>query len=281
MRSRLFGSTGERVPVVGQGTWHLELEDRAKVVEALRHGLDLGMTHVDTAEMYGAGQVEEIVGEAIAARRDEVFLVSKVLPSNATYDGTLEACERSLRRLQTDRLDLYLLHWPSEHPLEQTIAAFEKLVEQGKTRFWGLSNLDLAELEAALAIAGKGRIACNQVLYNLDERYAERELLGFCRRNEIASVAYSPLGSGSFPAPRSAPGRVLGEIARAHGATPQQAALAFLLRGEGVFAIPKASRRAHLESNAAAAELQLTDDELRRIDQAFPDRVEQTELPLL
>lgn len=281
MRSRLFGSTGEQVAIVGQGTWKLELEDRPKVIAALRYGLDLGMKHIDTAEMYGAGLVEEIVGEAIAGRRDEVFLVSKVLPSNATYEGTLAACERSLRRLRTDRLDLYLLHWPSGYPLEQTIAAFEKLVEQGKTRFWGVSNFDLAELEDALAIAGKGRIACNQVLYSLDERYVERELLGFCQRNAIALVAYSPLGSGSFPVPTSARGKVLDEIARARGATPQQIALAFLLHREGVFVIPKASKRAHLESNAAAAELQLTGEELRRIDQAFPDRVEQTELPIL
>lgn len=280
MRTRPFGPTGRQVPVVGQGTWNMERDDRAGALEALRRGLDLGMRHVDTAEMYGAGRVEELVGEALAGRRDEVFLVSKVLPGNASTEGTLAACERSLRRLGTDRLDLYLLHWPSSHPLERTVAAFERLVEQGKVLAWGVSNFDADELEEVVALAGPGRVACNQVLYHLEERYAEGPVLEVCRRHGVALVAYSPLGSGSFPSPSSAGGRALEEIAQAHGATRQQVALAFLLREEGVFAIPKSSRVAHVEANAAAADLRLTPGEIERIDRAFPRRARRT-LPIL
>lgn len=281
MERRTFGWTGIELPVIGQGTWNMERDDRASAVRALRAGLDAGMTHVDTAEMYGAGEVEELVGEAIAGRRDEVFLVSKVLPSNATRQGTIEACERSLRRLGTDRLDLYLLHWPGSHPLDETIDAFEALVQAGKIRRWGLSNFDVHELEEALAIAGEGRIACNQVLYHLQERAIEHAVVPWCERHDVAVVAYSPFGSGDFPSPRSAGGRVLEAIAAAHGASARQVALAFLVRHPSLFAIPKASDPRHVADNAKAGDLRLTDEELARIDVAFPRGAAPDELPVI
>ncbi|HEY3187467.1 MAG TPA: aldo/keto reductase [Solirubrobacteraceae bacterium] len=270
MRRAAFGPTGVHVPLIGQGTWNMEHDGRTRAVAALRAGLDAGMTHIDTAEMYGRGRVEEMVGEAIAGRRDEVFLVSKVLPSNATFAGVQRACEASLARLHTDRLDVYLLHWPGRHPLEQTIAAFERLVDDGKIRAWGLSNFDVDELEQALAIAGARRTACNQVVYHLEERRIERAVLPWCARHDVAVVGYSPFGSGSFPGPRTAGGRVLAEIARERGATPRQVALAFLVRQPGLFAIPKASAAAHVTDNAAAGDLVLTAAEIRRLDAAFP-----------
>ncbi|HEY3444968.1 MAG TPA: aldo/keto reductase [Myxococcales bacterium] len=270
MKKREFGRTGIEVPVIGQGTWNLERDFRAEAVTALRRGLDAGMAHVDTAEMYGGGRVEELVGEALAGRRAEVFLVSKVLPSNASFEGTLAACERSLKRLRTDHLDLYLLHWPSdEHPLEQTLAALEKLVEQGKTRLWGLSNFDAGELEAALRLAGPGRIACNQVLYNLDHRYAEAALLPMCQTNGIALVGYSPFGSGDFPSPRGAGGRVLAGIAGRLGASPRAVALAFLTRLPGTFTIPKAASVGHALENARAGSLQLSAEDVGALEAAF------------
>ena len=270
MRKRPFGRGGPDVPVIGEGTWQMEDDDRRSAVEAIRAALDLGLSHIDTAEMYGQGAVEEIVGEAIAGRRDEVFLVSKVLPSNATFDGTIRACESSLRRLGTDRLDVHLLHWRGSHPLEETLRAFEHLVAQGKIRSWGLSNFDAGELDEALAIAGEGKIACNQVLYHLRERSIEHEVIPWCERHGVAVVAYSPFGSGRFPSLRSGGGRVLKEIAEAHGATPHQVALSFLVRRPAVFAIPKAADADHVRDNAAAAALELTAEEIRRIDEAFP-----------
>jgi diketogulonate reductase-like aldo/keto reductase len=231
----------------------------------------MGLGHIDTAEMYGSGEVEEVVGKAIAGRRERVFLVSKVLPQNASRAGVKKACARSLARLGTDWLDLYLLHWPSSHPLEETLAGFGELVDEGKIRAFGVSNFDVDELERACRIA-PGRIACNQVLYHLGARYAEKALLPVCRRLGVALVGYSPFGSGRFPAPRSAGGRVLGEIAGAHGVTPHQVALAFLVRLEETFTIPKASSRAHAEDNAAGARLRLTTDEIARMDEAFPAR---------
>jgi diketogulonate reductase-like aldo/keto reductase len=239
-------------------------------VEALRRGLDDGMTHIDTAEMYGSGRVEEIVGEAIAGRRDEVFLVSKVLPENATRRGTIQACERSLGHLRTDRLDGYLLHWPSRHPLEDTFAAFEDLARDGKIAAWGVSNFDVEDLEEAVRLAGPGKIACNQVLYHLEERAIEHAVLPFCEQHGIAVVAYSPFGSGRFPSPRSRGGRALAEIAEARGATPYQIALAFLTRRPSLFAIPKASQARHALDNAAAGDIELTDAEVARLDEAFP-----------
>jgi diketogulonate reductase-like aldo/keto reductase len=281
MEKRVFGSTGLAVPVLGQGTWQMEDDDRASAVRSLQVGLDLGMAHVDTAELYGYGEVEELVAEALAGRRDEVFLVSKVMPNNATYEGTLKACERSLRRLKTDRLDCYLLHWPGPHPLEDTLRAFERLREDGKIRSWGVSNFDVDDLEEALALAGPGRMACNQVLYHLRERHIEHRVLPWCERHGVAVVGYSPFGSGDFPEPGSADGRVLAEVARAHGATPRQVALAFLVRRRSLFAIPKASRPAHTEDNAAAARLRLTAEDLARLEDAFPPGPLQRELPVV
>jgi len=280
MTQRSFGPTGVRVPVIGQGTWNLERDARARAVSALRAGIDAGMTHIDTAEMYGAGRVEELVAEAIAGRRDDVFLASKVLPEHADFAGVLRACEASLRRLGTDRLDLYLLHWPSHHPLRETIGAFERLVEDAKIRAWGVSNFDVDEMEEAEAIAGKGRIACNQVLYHLEERAIEHALLPWCREGGIAVVAYSPFGSGRFPGPESAGGRVLVEIAERRGITPRQVALAFLVRESGVFTIPKAARVEHVQENAAAGDLTLSPADVRQIDAAFP-RGRRRRLPIL
>jgi diketogulonate reductase-like aldo/keto reductase len=270
MRTRVFGPAGKEVPLIGQGTWNMEKDGRRAAVEALRRGLDEGMAHVDTAEMYGDGKVEEVVGEALEGRRGEVFLVSKVLPQNASRQGTLQACERSLRRLRTGHLDCYLLHWPGSHPLADTLAAFEELREAGKIRSWGLSNFDEEELAEAVRIVGEGKIACNQVLYHLQERAIEHAVIPFCDEHGIAVVAYSPFGSGDFPSPRSKGGRLLAKIAEAHGATPHQIALAFLLRFSNLFAIPKAARADHAADNAKAAGIDLTEDELRRIDRAFP-----------
>ena len=280
MRNR-FGPVKASVPPIGQGTWQLEHHHRSQVVAALGRGLELGLRHVDTAEMYGDGSVEEMVGEAIEGRRDEVFLVSKVLPSNASRRGTVTACERSLRRLRTDRLDCYLLHWPSsEHPLEDTIAAFEDLQRSGAIRSYGVSNFDEDLLRKAVAIAGRGRIACDQVLYHLEERHAEAGLVPLCEELGIAFVGYSPFGSGSFPSPQSRGGKALAEIARAHGATPRQVALAFLTRRPSLFTIPRSSRVEHTEENAGALKLKLSEAELARIDAAFPVR-RRRELPTL
>lgn len=269
--TRPFGSVGE-VPLVGQGTWEMEA-DRAASVAALRRGLDLGLTHIDTAEMYGAGACEEIVGEAIAGRRDEVFLVSKVLPENASRSGTVRACEASLRRLKTDRLDCYLLHWRGSHPLAETLAGFEELLARGKIRSFGVSNFDVEDLDELARLVPLERCACNQVLLHLEKRYAEGALLERCRRHGITLVAYSPLGQGRLVrAGRHAAERRAGleEIARAHGATPQAVALAFLLRSPGVVVIPKAASLAHVEANAAAARLALTAAEVSRLEATFP-----------
>ena len=268
MQKRPFGSLDAAVSVIGQGTWQLDGRNDAGAIGALSRGLDLGMTHIDTAEMYG--EAEPLVARAIEGRRDEVFLVSKVLPSNASRAGAINACERSLARLKTDRLDCYLLHWRGSYPLEQTFAAFEELKQVGKIRFWGVSNFDADDLEEALMIAGQGKIACNQVLYHLEERAIEHAVIPWCEEHEVAVVAYSPFGQGRFPNPSSAGGRVLKEIADAHGATPRQVALAFLTRRPLVFAIPKASSAAHAEDNASAGDLTLTASEIARIDEAFP-----------
>jgi diketogulonate reductase-like aldo/keto reductase len=276
MRMRRFGSTGRDVAIVGQGTWKLDSAERAGAVAALRRGIDEGMNHIDTAEMYG--DAELIVGEAIAARRDELFLVSKVLPSNASRAGTIAACERSLRRLGTDRLDCYLLHWRGRQPLEATIAGFETLVNDGKILSWGVSNFDVGDLEEALAIAGAGRIASNQVLHHLGERTIEQDVLPWCERNDVALVGYSPFGDG-FPRASSAGGRVLAEIAAAHGATPRQVALAALARR--TFTIPKASRADHAAQNASAGDLKLGDAEFAMIDAAFPVGRHRGGLPML
>ena len=270
MQQRRFGSAGPEVAVIGQGTWYIEQAKRASAVAALQRGMDLGMTHIDTAEMYGSGVAEEIVGEAIEGRRDQVFLVSKVLPHNASRKGTLAACERSLARLRTDRIDCYLLHWRGQHPLEDTIAAFEQLCEEGKIMAWGVSNFDEPDLEEAREIAGAGRIACNQVLYHLQERAIEHAVIPWCERHHVAVVAYSPFGHGGFPGPRTAGGQVLQQIAESHKATARQVALGFLTRRSALFTIPKAANIEHAAENAGAGDLHLTEAEIGRIDAAFP-----------
>ncbi|HXX93623.1 MAG TPA: aldo/keto reductase [Planctomycetota bacterium] len=265
MERRPFGQGGPEVPILGIGTWMMEQDSRPDAVRAIRRALELGMTHLDTAEMYGTGRVEEIVGEAIRGIREKVYLVSKVLPSNASFQGTLQACEKSLRRLGTDRLDCYLLHWPGSHPLAETIRAFEKLRTDGKVRSYGVSNFDVKGMEEAVSIAGPGRIACNQVLYNLAERTVEHAVLPWCQKHGVAVVAYSPVCAQRFP--ESDP---LRDLAAARGATPRQLALAYLLAQPSVFAIPKTSNLAHLEENAGSASLRLSPSERSRIDAAFP-----------
>jgi diketogulonate reductase-like aldo/keto reductase len=262
MLTRPFGWTGVQVPVLGQGTWMIEANPR-DAVDALRAGLDLGMTHIDTAEMYGSGRAEELVAEAIAGRRDEVFLASKVLPSNASYDGTLRACERSLSRLKTDYLDLYMLHWPGRHPIDDTMRAMQKLIEQGSIRFAGLSNFDVHELPRP---AKTQRLACNQVLYHLGDRGIERRVLPWCSERQIPVVAYSPFGHGDFPE-RST---VLQEIARRHGGTPRQVVLNWVARDPNVFTIPKTAHVERVKENAASLDFQLTPEDLAAIDRAFP-----------
>ncbi|HVZ14938.1 MAG TPA: aldo/keto reductase [Bauldia sp.] len=272
MQTRTFGAAGVPVAVVGQGTWYIEQADRRTAVAALRRGLDAGMTHIDTAELYGSGKAEEITAEAIAGRRDSVFLVSKVMPQNASRSGTIAACEKSLARLKTDRLDCYLLHWRGRHPLEETIAAFEELRTAGKIRAWGVSNFDTDDLAEAEAIAGPNRIACNQVLYHLNERGIEHAVLPWCAEHNVAVVGYSPFGHDGFPSTRSAGGKALAEIAAAHHATPRQVALAFLVRSPALFTIPKAADPLHAAENAAAGDISLSAAEIGRIDAAFPAR---------
>jgi diketogulonate reductase-like aldo/keto reductase len=279
---RILGTTGRRVAAVGQGSWRTDETGTESAVAAMRRGLDLGMTHIDTAEMYGSGAAEKIIAEAIAGRRDEVFLVSKVLPNHASRRGTLAACEKSLARLQTDRLDCYLLHWRGAYPLEETLAAFESLVRDGKILSWGVSNFDAADLDEVASIAGAGHPACNQVLYHLQERAIEHAVLPWCQARGVAVVAYTPFGqSSSAFDPQTAQGRVLQEIAAAHGATPRQVALAFLLRHPNAFVIPKAANIEHVAENAASATLSLSAADVARIDAAFPRGKPRRGLPMI
>jgi diketogulonate reductase-like aldo/keto reductase len=274
---RKFGWTGVDVPVVGMGTWMIEGgggrdTNRLQVIEALRTGLDLGMTHIDTAEIYGNGLAEELVAEAIAGRREEVFLVSKVWPSNASYEGTLRACERSLRRLKTDWLDLYLLHWPSDrYPIKETMRAMEKLVTEGMIKFIGISNFDTEGLKVVEQALSNERLACNQVQYHLGDRRIEQDLLPHSAKRKVAIVGYSPFGHGSFPSTRSAGGQVLAEIAKRHDRTPRQVALNFLTRYPSLFTIPKAARAEHIRENSGAdGGWKLTEEDIAAIDRAFP-----------
>jgi diketogulonate reductase-like aldo/keto reductase len=270
MRTALFGSKRIDVPVVGQGTWNLERADEKTAVAALQAGIAAGMTHIDTAELYGGGRAERIVARAIAGRRDEVFVVSKVLPSNAAYEDTLHACERTLERLGTDYLDVYLLHWRGDVPLAETFRAFETLERTGKIKAYGVSNFDVDDLEEALAITGEGRIACNQVLYHLLERSIEYALIPWCRNHDVAVVAYSPFGSGSFPALQRGGGQALAEIATQRSLSAYQVALAFLIKQGNVFAIPKAGSVGHVLENAAAGDVELSAAEMHALDAAFP-----------
>lgn len=266
MQARRFGVAGPSVPVFGIGTWNMERDDRKSCVDAIRRALELGMVHVDTAELYGSGRVEKLTAEAIAGARDRVFLVSKVMPRNATFTGTINACEASLERLATDHLDCYLLHWRESLPLEDTFRAFEKLVEQGKIRSWGVSNFDEGDLAEAERIVGPGKIACNQVLYHLDERAIEHRVLPWCEQHGVALVGYSPLGSrGGFP---SHP--VLNDVAARLGATPRQVALAFLTRHPATFAIPKSSHVPHVDELAGSAKVALDAAAIAALDAAFP-----------
>jgi diketogulonate reductase-like aldo/keto reductase len=272
MTRRKFGWTGVEVPVIGQGTWELEgsREKERRAVEALRAGLDLGMTHIDTAEMYGSGRAEELVGEAIAGRRDEVFLASKVLPSNASYKGTIAACDRSLARLKTDRLDLYLLHWQGSYPIEETMRAMEALVTAGKVLYFGVSNFDVADLKKARAAVSGGKLASNQVLYHLRDRGIERKLIPYCEKSGIAVVAYSPFGHDQFPSARTPGGKVLEEIGKRHGRTVRQVVLRFVTRDPGVFTIPKSGSVQHTRENSGGDGWELTPEDVAAIDRAFP-----------
>jgi diketogulonate reductase-like aldo/keto reductase len=272
MIKRKFGWTGVEVPIIGQGTWMIDgdPETESRAIQTLRLGLDLGMSHIDTAEMYGEGHVEELVGKAIAGRRDEIFLVSKVLPANASYDGTLKACERSLKRLKTDWLDLYLLHWRGSYPLSETMRAMEKLVAEGLVKYIGVSNFDVEDLMEVEQVLQTEQIACNQVLYNLRDRGIERRLLPYCSKKRIAVVGYAPFGHGNFPFPSSREGKLLIEIGRRHNRTPKQVALNYLTRHPSTFTIPKTTRSERVKENSGGVGWQLTEDEANEIDRAFP-----------
>ncbi|HWO37901.1 MAG TPA: aldo/keto reductase [Candidatus Acidoferrum sp.] len=270
--------SGETVPVLGQGTWHLAEDGhrREEEIHALRIGLDLGMTLIDTAEMYADGGAEELVGEAIEGRRNDVFLVSKVLPDHATVRGTMTACERSQRRLRTDHLDLYLLHWRGSIPLEETVSAFEALVEAGKIRYWGVSNFDISDMEELVALDGGEDVTTNQVLYNLSRRGPEYDLFPWCRQRHIPIMAYSPIEQG-----RILNNSELEAVAIRHSATTAQVALAWVLQQDGVIAIPKASTARHVRENRGAVEIRLTQQDMDALDRAFPPPTEPRPLEML
>jgi diketogulonate reductase-like aldo/keto reductase len=283
MVARKLGWTDVDVPVIGQGTWMIDgdpVKER-RAIETLRLGIALGLTHIDTAEMYGNGRAEELVGEAIAGQRDRVFLASKVLPQNASYEGTIAACERSLRRLRTTWLDLYMLHWPGSHPIRETMRAMERLVASGKVRYIGVSNFDVEELQSAEHALTGARIACNQVLYHLKERGIERRLIPYCAERGIAVVAYSPFGQRAFPANATPGGRVLAEIAEHHQRTPRQVALNFVTRHPNVITIPKTTHPDRVRENSGGAGWQLTPEDLEALDQTFPAPIRDTPLAML
>ncbi|SSC69615.1 unnamed protein product [Ciceribacter sp. T2.26MG-112.2] len=270
--------SGTTVPALGLGTWQMgETKARARdEIDSLRLGLDLGMTLVDTAEMYGDGEAERIVGRALEDRREAAFLVSKVYPWNASRHGTIAACEASLQRLATDRLDLYLLHWRGEHPLEDTVAAFEALRAAGKIGAWGVSNFDVADMEELLALPGGENCAVNQVLYNLSRRGIEHDLLPWCQAHAIPVMAYSPIEQG-----RLVHHPELIRVAKAYQATPAQVALAFLLERDGVIAIPKSANMARVRENRDAVDLDISDEDWSALDTAFPPPARKTPLEML
>src|SRR6516162_1036645 len=258
---------GERVPALGQGTWHMGENRRhaAEEEKALRLGIELGMTLIDTAEMYGNGGAEEVIARATEGVRDNLFIVSKVYPRNASRAGVVAACERSLKRLATDRIDLYLLHWRGSIPLAETLEGFQRLERDGKIRHHGVSNFDRGDMEEWVALRGEETVAADQVLYNLSRRGPEWDLVPWCREHGVAVMAYTPLGQGSMLGNRG-----LAEIARRRDTTPAQIALAWLLRQEGTIVIPKASRAAHVRENRGALDVELTEDDLAALDRAFP-----------
>ena len=259
--------SGEAIQVLGQGTWKMgeDSRRRADEVNALKLGLDLGLTLIDTAEMYASGGAEEVVAQAIAGRRAEVFVVSKVLPSNASRAGVQRACENSLKRLRTDRIDLYLLHWPGSVPLAETVEAFEALRRAGKIRHWGVSNFDTEDMEDLAGLPDGGNVQTNQVLYNLVRRGPEFDLAPWSRKRGIPLMAYSPVEQGAL-----ARNTGLDAVASRHNATAAQIALAWVMQQEGVIAIPKASSQEHVRQNFAALDIQLTDGDLADLDRAFP-----------
>jgi len=275
MKKKVFGPTKEKLPPVGQGTWQMPTSGAAwdEAKQALRRGIELGMVHIDTAEMYGSGAAEELIAEAIkdgGIDRTSLYIVSKVLPQNATYKGTISACEKSLKRLGPENLDCFLLHWRGSIPLEETMRAMEKLVDDGKIRSLGVSNFDADDLEEARSCLSKHPIACNQVLYNLDHRGIDHNVVPYCQKNDIAVVGYTPFGKRPIPTTRSQSGAALHEIAQKHNATAAQIILAFLTRLPHLFAIPKAADIKHVEDNAGANAIKLSDQEIDQIDQAFP-----------
>jgi diketogulonate reductase-like aldo/keto reductase len=273
MINRKFGWTNVDVSVIGQGTWLIENDDSSSI-KTLQIGLDLGMTHIDTAEMYGNGKAEELVSQAIAVRkREDIFLASKVLPSNASFEGTIKSCKNSLKRLKTDYLDLYMLHWPSAyHSISDTMKAMEKLVKDNLIRFIGVSNFDLKELQQAEQSLENEHIACNQVLYHLGYRAIEKRIILYCKSKGIAVVGYSPFGHGNFPSQNRIEGKVLAKIANRHGRTPRQIALNFLSLHSNMFTIPKTSHpeRARENSKSVDTDWSLTDKDMEEINRAFP-----------
>lgn len=270
--------SGRDIPALGIGTWNMgeSHAEEAQEVASIRKAVELGMTVVDTAEMYADGRSEEIVGKAIADLRDEVFLVSKVYPFNASATGTIEACERSLKRLGVDHLDLYLLHWRGSHPLEETVAAFEKLKRSGKIRDWGVSNFDTDDMEELFEVENGRNCAVNQVLYNLSRRGVEYDLLPWCQEKGLPLMAYSPIEQG-----RILNNHELIRIAKAYQATPAQVALAFLLEREGVLAIPKSAKPERVEENRGATDLDISDEDWASLDAAFPPPTRKTSLAML
>jgi diketogulonate reductase-like aldo/keto reductase len=255
---------GESVPALGQGTWELERGERSEAVKAVQLGLDLGMTLIDTAEMYGEGKAEEIVGEAIKGRREEVFLVTKAYPWHGTKKGLADAAQRSLKRLKTDRIDVYLLHWRGDVPLAETVEGMEALRQNGQIRGWGVSNFDTADMEELVALPGGNSVQTNQVLYNLAKRGIEWDLLPWCRERRIPIMAYSPFDQG--PLLRK---KALAEVARRHGVAAATVALAWIMRHKDMIVIPKAAKLDHVRANHAALNLKLTDEDLADLDAAF------------
>jgi diketogulonate reductase-like aldo/keto reductase len=275
---RTLQIAAQTVPVLGQGTWNIgdSAATRAAEIATLRRGIECGMTLIDTAEMYGSGRSEDVVGEAIAGLRDRVYLVSKVLPSNASFEGTVRACEASLKRLRTDVLDHYLLHWRGRYPLHETVRGFERLLDQSKIRSWGVSNFDLDDMEELFTTPGGTACAANQVLYNPEHRGIEYDLLPWCGQNGVTVMAYSPVGQGG----RLLSSAALRSVAQKHGVSPAQVALAWCLR-QPLLAIPKASSVRHVEENAAAAGLELGDDDLAVIEKAYPPPKRKQSLDML